>query len=182
MTIDEHAAAQKITQHLIELGHRRIAHISGKPDSTVTAPRIAGYRSALEGAGIAFDETLVCVGNFLASGGSSGMTFLMALTEQPTAVFCANDETAFGAMARLTELGRKIPGDVSIAGFDDIEQSSSSTPPLTTIRQPRFDIGVKAMMLLLDNINGRSDRPQQVQLQTEVVVRESTGEPSSRSA
>jgi LacI family transcriptional regulator, repressor for deo operon, udp, cdd, tsx, nupC, and nupG len=182
VTIDEHAAARSITEHLIGLGHKRIAHISGRPESTVTVLRAAGYRSALEGAGIAFDAALVSEGNFQASGGADGIARFMALAEPPTAVFCANDETAFGAIARLFELGRKVPGDVSIAGFDDIEQSAQSAPPLTTVRQPRFDIGVNAMVLLLDIINSRSDRPLHIEMQTDVVVRQSTAAPRSRSA
>lgn len=182
VTINERAAAEMITHHLIELGHQRIAHITGSPASTATAPRLEGYRNALAKAGIAFDAALVTTGNFLKSGGSCCISKLMALAAAPTAVFCANDETALGAMSRLGELGLRVPGDVSIAGFDDIEQSATSAPPLTTVRQPRFDIGVTAMSLLLDVIGERSSRPQHVELQTEIVLRQSTGRPNSRDA
>ena len=182
VTIDEAAAAEMMTRHLIELGHRRVAHITGSEKSTITALRLQGYRSALDAYGLPFCNDLAVTGNFQVSGGKCAMTKLLALAEPPTAVFCANDETALGALGRATELGLDVPGDISIVGFDDIEQSSQSVPPLTTIRQPRFDIGATAMSLLLDTIGGKARTALHVTLPVELVLRDSSAPPKPRSA
>ena len=182
VTINEAAAAEMMTRHLIELGHRRVAHITGSEMSTIAALRLTGYRNALDAYSLPVCEDLTVTGNFQASGGRAAMTKLLALSEPPTAVFCANDETALGAMALAIELGLDVPGDISITGFDDIEQSSQSAPPLTTIRQPRFDIGATAMSLLLDWIGGKARSALHVTLPVELVLRDSSAPPKLRNA
>lgn len=178
--IDDRGAAALATRHLIKLGHRRIAHISGPEVSGAARLRLLGYRDALAEAGIAHDPQLEVDGNFTPDRGSTATAELMALASPPTAVFCGNDESAYGAMQRLEMLGKRVPQDVSIIGFDDLERSAATLPPLTTIRQPRFEIGTTAMHMLLDTINGKPPAEQHVNLPVELVERQSTQAPSLR--
>jgi LacI family repressor for deo operon, udp, cdd, tsx, nupC, and nupG len=180
VTIDDRAAAAVATRHLVELGHRRIAHILGMEASTVAALRHQGYLDALAEAGIAADPALMVRGNFQHEGGINCASQLMAEATPPTAIFCANDETAIGAILRLKQLGYSVPQDVSIIGFDDIERSAVQSPPLTTIRQPRFEIGTAAMTLLLDTIAGKILRQPHVTLPVELILRSSTAPPRAQ--
>ena len=175
--IDDKAASAKAVQHLLDLGHRRIGHISGLKRYSVTADRIAGYRSALTGAGIAYDPALVEAGDFLITGGEAATQKLMALPDRPTALFCGNDESALGALRQLRALGLRVPEDVSVAGFDDIVNASFAEPPLTTLRQPRHAIGYTAMTVLLDMLAGIADIKQSQTLPVDLIVRASTAPP-----
>jgi len=172
--IDDRAAAAAGVQHLLDLGHRRIGHISGWDRCTVTHDRLVGYRDALRGADIAFDPALVETGEFIFARGEEAAAKLMALPEPPTAIFCANDTSALGALRYLRSRGLAVPGDVSIVGFDDIHLSDQADPPLTTLRQPRFDIGFAAMTLLIDLLTGAPGLAMQQTLPVELVVRGST--------
>ena len=178
--IDDKAASVKATRHLINLGHKRIGHIAGLPRCSVTPVRIAGYRSALKAAGIGFDPRLVETGDFLLASGEAAAQRLMALPEPPTAIFCGNDDSALGAMRHLRSLGLKVPRDVSIVGFDDTHLAATSEPPLTTIRQPRHDIGRSAMTMLLDILAGIPDVATQITLPVDLILRESTAPPRRR--
>ena len=172
--IDDHAAALKAVRHLIALGHRRIGHITGRPVYSVTPDRLAGYRQALEDAGLLFDPCLLVEGNFNYQRGMDAADTLMRLADPPSAIFCANDESALGAMKRLGDLGLSVPRDVSIVGFDDIDAAQRASPPLTTIRQPRFDIGVIAMNMLTDILEGRPLKTRNVVLPADMILRKST--------
>jgi LacI family transcriptional regulator, repressor for deo operon, udp, cdd, tsx, nupC, and nupG len=176
--IDDRAAAMVGVQHLLDLGHRRIGHISGWNRCTVTGDRLAGYRAALRTAGIAYDPALVETGEFIFARGEAAAAKLMALPDPPTALFCANDTSALGALRHLHTLGLMVPRDVSIVGFDDIHLSVQSDPPLTTLHQPRFDIGFAAMTLLIDLLAGAPDLVTQQTLPVELVVRGSTAPPA----
>lgn len=175
--IDDRAAAACGVQHLLDLGHRRIGHVSGWDRCTVTGDRLAGYRAALQLAGIADDPALIETGEFIFARGEAAAAKLMALPEPPTALFCANDTSALGALRYVRSLGLKVPGDVSIVGFDDIHLSVQSDPPLTTLRQPRFDIGFAAMTLLIDLLAAAPDLTTQQTLPVELIVRDSTAPP-----
>ncbi len=177
--IDDKAASAKATQHLLELGHRRIGHISGLPRYSVTPDRIAGYRAALKAAGIAYDPALVEPGDFLMTGGERAAQKIMALPDAPTALFCGNDASAFGALRHLRSLGLRVPEDVSVVGFDDINSASFAEPPLTTLRQPKHAIGYTAMTMLLDVLAGATDIDMQQTLPVELIVRGSTAAPRS---
>ena len=177
--IDDRAAAAKATRHLLDLGHRRIAHISGQPRYSVTPDRIAGYRQAIEAAGLVFDPEFVVPGNFEAPAGEAAARQLMSLKSPPTAIFCGNDLSAIGAMTALRDLGLSVPGDISLVGFDDVREAALTDPPLTTVRQPRFELGFAAMTLLLDILGRAGDLELEQVLPVEMILRESTA-PYSR--
>ena len=175
--IDDQAAALTAVRHLTGLGHRRIGHLLGRTRYSVTPDRFAGYRQGLAEAGIAFDDALIGEGDFNFGRGMDAAGKLMRAPNPPTALFCANDNSALGAMKRLADLELKVPDDVSIVGFDDIDTAASADPPLTTIRQPRFEIGATAMGMLIDILENRPLAETGVVLATEMIVRQSTAPP-----
>jgi LacI family repressor for deo operon, udp, cdd, tsx, nupC, and nupG len=180
--IEDHAAALEAVRYLTALGHRRIGHLMGRRVYSVTPDRLAGYRQALEEAGITFDESLVGEGNFNFERGMDATDRLMRASDPPTALFCANDDSALGAMKRLADLGLRVPDDVSVVGFDDIDAAARTNPPLTTVRQPRLDIGQTAMRMLIDMLEGRPLANREVILPTRLILRESAAAPSGGSA
>jgi LacI family repressor for deo operon, udp, cdd, tsx, nupC, and nupG len=177
--IDDAAAAAAVTQHFISLGHRRIAHVRGGCSSFAAERRVAGYRQALEDAGIAFDDDLLIHGDNSYASGSAAIDALTALQVAPTAVFCADDTMALGALWRCKQRGLSVPGDISIAGIDDIYSASISDPPLTTVRQPRQDIGAAGAEMLIAMLEGRRAMAREIVLPHELVVRSSTAAPHS---
>ena len=148
--IDNVAAAQAAVEHLIALGHRRIAHIAGPLPEVMALHRRDGYRAAMKAAGLDIPEGYEVRGDYLLESGEARAAELFALPEPPTAIFAANDEMAYGAIHALRRLGRDVPGDVSVVGFDDLYLSKAFYPPLTTVSQPRADIGRTAMSQLLN--------------------------------
>lgn len=171
--LDNRAAARELTEHLIALGHRRIAMIKGPRRSPLTRDRVAGYRDALEVAGMAIDDSLLCPGNFSPHAGYEAAGILVSRADRPSAVFCESDEMAIGAIQRIKQAGLRVPDDISVAGFDDIAFASYSDPPLTTIAQPAETFGAEAVSRLLDVLEGRAT-PQQTILPHKLVVRGST--------
>jgi LacI family repressor for deo operon, udp, cdd, tsx, nupC, and nupG len=172
--IDNEAAAAGMVRHLIGLGHRRIAHITGPLDQVIARDRLAGWRSALRAAGLSAAQELVAEGDFRLGSGIAAAKRLLGLRPRPTAIFASNDESAIGAIQAIHEAGLAVPRDISVAGFDDILFAAASYPPLTTIRQPRHDLGEQAMILLHGLLDGGTDRPTRIVLPTELVQREST--------
>ena len=164
-------------EHLVELGHRRIAIITGFLDVSSAQERLEAYRSSLVQLDIPLDEDLIHDGDFLASGGAEGTHALLDLDDPPTAIFCSSDMTAFGALQAARERGLRVPEDLSIVGFDDIPEASYVTPPLTTVRQPMLDMGRMSGELLMDSIAGSAIPMSTVELPTELIVRESTAPP-----
>jgi LacI family transcriptional regulator, repressor for deo operon, udp, cdd, tsx, nupC, and nupG len=158
---------------------RRIGHLMGRARYSVTPDRFAGYRQALEEAQIPFDAALVGEGDFNFGRGMDATDLLMRIPEPPTALFCANDDSALGAMKRLADLGFKVPQDISVVGFDDIETAQTADPPLTTIRQPRFALGLTAMRMLIDILAGRRLERRGVVLPTEMILRDSAAKAKS---
>jgi len=173
--LDNRAAAAAMTRHLIELGHKRIALVKGPARSPLTRDRIAGYRDALTEAGIVFDEQLLVAGDFSLKAGFDAAAQLLKLAERPTAIFCENDEMAIGAMQCLKQAGLRIPEDISVAGFDDINFAEYSDPPLSTIAQPAEEFGRTAVSLLIDVLQGRVTKAAKVILPFDLVIRKSTG-------
>jgi LacI family transcriptional regulator len=172
LAVDDVEGARLATQHLIELGHRNIAFISGPRDHPDALARFKGYRAALDQAGIAFAPNLVAPGNFLEDGGRSAGQRLLDLGEPFTAVVCANDQTAFGLQLALFHRGLRVPDDVSVVGFDDLAASAYFLPPLTTVRQPVFEMGelsAQALLLMLESRMPSLHAPR-----VTLVVREST--------
>ena len=146
--IDNVAAAEELTRYLIGLGHRRFGFIAGEPDSPMMDDREIGFRNALAERGIAVTPELMVHGDLIVSGGRRAMRHLMSLSAPPTAIVCANDEMAIGAMGEARAIGVAIPDDVSIVGFDDIRYAEAMNPPLTTVAQPAEEIGERCFRRL----------------------------------
>lgn len=173
--IDNVAAAADAVRHLIALGHRRIAHITGPIPEVLSVDRHQGYLQALDEAGITVDPRLTARGDFTIDSGHLACRSLYNLKSPPTAVFCSNDEMAMGAINELRSLKRSVPEQVSVVGFDDIVFAEAFYPSLTTIHQPRQDMGKTAMSLLGDLLAGRPISSDPIMMPTELRVRESTG-------
>jgi LacI family transcriptional regulator len=172
--IDNVAGGYLVTRHLLDLGHRRIGYIGGPPHLSPVPDRSAGYRRALQEAGLPVDEQLVVDGNFRDVGGYNGAQVLLALAEPPTAIFAGNDLMAIGALAAAREAGIAVPDDLSIAGFDDIHLAGYINPPLTTLAQPKYELGVIAAQLLFERLAQPGLPPQRRLLEAQLVVRHST--------
>ncbi|TMV90651.1 LacI family transcriptional regulator [Thioclava sp. BHET1] len=157
--IDNPGWATRATAHLIAQGHRRIAHLCGPMTRIISPERREGYRRALATAGIAHDPRLEVPGDFSFESGREAVRQLLSLPEPPTAIFCANDESALGAIRAVQQAGLSVPGDISIIGFDDTKLAQFSDPPLTTVRQPRQQMGAAAADLVIGLIeNGPAQR------------------------
>lgn len=177
--IDNARGGWLATQHLIDLGHQRIGCVSGPSDITLSAERITGYRLALEQAGLPLDETLIVKGDFQYESGYQAAQQFLARPQPPSAIFACNDLMAVGAMNSVAKLGWHVPAQLSIIGFDDIRLASFVNPPLTTIAQPKYEMGTLATTMLLERI-GRPDMPLgRKLLDTHLIVRESTAPPST---
>ncbi len=179
--VDNMAGARGAVEHLIALGHRRIACITNAPlVYTAAQERLTGYRAALSGAGLPIDEALIAEAAFDAQSGHATMARLLAATTFDAA-FVASDVVALGAIGALRAKGLRIPDDVSIVGFDDIPLAAYFDPPLTTVRLPAFELGHAAGRALLDRIADRAV-PARTLLPTELIVRASTAPSSTASA
>ena len=168
-----------VANHLIELGHRRIAYLGDQFGYQSDAERFAGYRQALGHAGLPFRPEFVVHGDGKPEEAMQAMERLLALPEPPTAVCCYNDMTALGAMRTIHLRGLRIPQDISVAGFDDLFLASYTQPRLTTVHQPMHKMGLLAMESLFRLMSGE-ESPIRIKVDAELVVRESTGKPSAR--
>ena len=174
---DNEAAAHAVTRHLLDIGHRRIAVISGTlADNDRAAGRIAGIRSALAERGLSLDPSHLVECPFGLEEGRQAFRQAMALRPRPTAVICGSEPFAYGAIFESEALGLKVPRDVSVTGFDDMWLASHITPALTTVRTPREAMGLLAGRYLLAVLAGREPVPPRP-LDFELVVRESTAPP-----
>jgi DNA-binding LacI/PurR family transcriptional regulator len=176
--VDEVTGGRLATEHLLGLGHRRIAIIHGPVVRSTGAERLQGYLDALRAAGLQPDPALIREGNFKQESGRELARQLLALTPRPTALFCTNNLMTVGALQTLGEQGVRMPADLSLIGYDDMEWWTLTHPPLTTVGQPVYELGREAMRLLLAQIAapGRR-RPQRVALKPELLVRASCGPP-----
>lgn len=169
------------TEHLLSLGHRRIAFIKRPSSSATSAQRVTGYRQALEEAGLAFDPALVIESEAGQMGGYQAMQLLLALAEPPTAVFTHNDVLALGAMHAIRQAGLAIPGDMSVIGYDDIASSAYLAPPLTTVKFPKEAMGCRAAEIILQLARAKQNLPPRaLRLSPELIVRDSTASPPTR--
>ncbi len=173
--IDNLNSAKTMVRHLLKLGHKRIAFIKGEPASSASADRYKGYILALKEAGIIYSKNLVKTGYLKYEGGYQAIQSLLASSSPPTAIFCANDMMALGALDACKDKGIKVPQDVAIVGFDDIWLASLKGIELTTIRQPRYLMGVNAVDLLIERITGKRDKIKRLILPSELVVRKTCG-------
>jgi len=175
--IDNVAGGCVATRHLLDLGHRRIGYIGGPPHLSPVPGRGAGYLRALEEVGIPIDDRLIVAGSFQDVGGYEGTQSLLALPDRPTAIFAGNDLMAIGALAAARDANIAVPAELSIVGFDDIHLAGYINPPLTTIAQPKYELGVIAAELLLARLSDPDLPPQRRLLQAHLVVRHSTAAP-----
>lgn len=171
LNFDDFGGARSATEHLIELGHRAIAFIAGDADHPDANERLRGYRAALKAADIAYDPALVVSGAYQESSGVLAVEQLLRSRQPFTAIFASNDQMAIGASLALQKRSLRVPWDVSLVGFDDLPISMYAMPPLTTIRQPAYDIGRKAAAAMLEMIAGRP--PSVTVPAPELVARES---------
>ncbi|MEU7531903.1 LacI family DNA-binding transcriptional regulator [Saccharothrix sp. NPDC042600] len=166
------------TRHLLELGHRRIATITGSPRMLSARARLDGYRAALDTAGVPVDPALIRQGEFQIADGRRHTRDLLRLPDPPTAVVACNDGTALGAYQAAHEAGRRIPEDLSVVGFDDLPSSREMIPPLTTVRQPLREMAAAATEVIVALSQGEPPRQHRLVLATDLVVRASTAPPA----
>ena len=167
--VDNVGGATAATRHLLELGRKRIATIAGPPDMIGGIDRLTGYRAALRGTQ---NRSHLAIGEFTRESGAVAMRQLLEDDPRLDAVFAASDLMADGALRTLRQAGRRVPDDVAVVGFDDIEAARYTEPPLTTVRQPIVEIGVEMARLIL-RLSAGEDGCQSVVLPTELVIRES---------
>jgi DNA-binding LacI/PurR family transcriptional regulator len=177
VSVDNQHGGCLATRHLIDLGHRRIAYVTGPADHSDDLDRLAGYRDALQLAGLLFDPLLVIPGTGRADGGEAALPHLMSRQDRPTAAFCYNDMTAIGLISAARRAGLAVPADLAVVGFDDIAFASYVSPSLTTIAQPIPDMGKRAMGMVLDLIlgsHGARGEIANILVRGELVVRDSS--------
>ncbi len=161
-------------EHLLSLGHRRIAMLTGRADLQSARLREEGYRQALTAAGVPVDEDLVQAGDYDPEVSSASALRLLKSEHPPTAIFAANDISAIATVSTATSLGLRVPADLSVVGFDNVPESALNSPPLTTIHQPIREMGASAIELLIRLIHGEPADPTHLTLATSLVVRQST--------
>ncbi|MET8867333.1 LacI family DNA-binding transcriptional regulator [Nonomuraea sp. NPDC004580] len=171
--------ATAVVEHLLGLGHRRIAFIAGRAELAASWSREEGYRKALARAGVPADPSLVAQGDFNPDSAAPLARALLERPDRPTAIFAANDGMALKALEVAKELGLSVPGDLSIAGFDDIPESALAQPGLTTVDQSVYRLGLEAARMLKALVRGGWDGPAQIVLPTRLIVRGSTAPPRS---
>jgi len=162
------------TRHLIELGHRRIAAITGPEDMMCSLARLDGYRSAMNSAGLPIDEQLLAFGNFQVDGGRDRARVLLAMDDRPTAIFAGSDLQALGVLDAARSLGLHVPGDLSVVGYDDLQLAQWSSPALTTVHQPLTQMAEEAARLVIRMSEEELESIPRMDLATRLVVREST--------
>ena len=167
-------------EYLIGLGHRRIAFIQGTAGTPSSVKRMAGFLDALNAAGLGADDKLIIPGDYTRVGGRKAMIELLNRPNPPTAVVCANDLSALGALEEAQLRGHKVPQSISIVGFDDIDEAAVASPPLTTIRLPPHEIGIVAAEKLIERLKGREESFSSF-IKGELIVRQSTAEPAEPS-
>jgi len=164
------------THHLIELGHTCIACIAGPSTITPSAERMTGYQQALEQSGLSYNEHLIIRGDYHAQSGMEITHAILKMNPRPTAIFALNDLMALGALRAAAEAGYSIPRDLAVVGYDDLELARFTNPPLTTIAQPKKEIGAQAVNLLVDRMSHWSRPPSRLVLAPQLIIRRSTKE------
>lgn len=171
---DNLTGARQAVEHMVQLGHRRIAYIANRRSHRSNLDRLTSYQQVLEAQRIPVDEDLIIEGDGTLGGGNAAVQALRSRTRPPTAVFCFNDMTAFGVLSALRQAKTRVPEEMSVVGFDDVEFAAHCYPPLTTVRQQTDLMGQRLMHMLLALIRGQEDVEPEV-LPSELIIRESTG-------
>lgn len=174
--IDDVKCAMQITEHLIENGYKRIAHLSGPRNVSIGKERLSGYKKALSNNNIKYDKRLVIKAGFHETGGYKAMLKLLELEDglKPDAIVAVNDPAAFGAMKAIKEHKLKVPRDIAIVGFSDDIRADLIPVPLTTVRQPAYEVGKKAAEKLIRHIENKSEPIEDIVIETEIVIRKSS--------
>ena len=175
--VDNPRAMRLISEHLVSLGHRRIGLVSGPLDKASGYERYEGLRSALEDLGVELEDSLVRFGDFRTAGGREKTRELLGLSHPPTALVAANNQMTLGALLAVREKGLRIPADISVVGFDDPEWAPLVHPPLTTLAQPTYEMGVGAVRMLLERMEGLDGASRMTLLEPWLEIRESTSSP-----
>ncbi len=178
IVVDDFAGGFRVTQHLIDQGYKRIAHLAGTQNLMTYFDRKNGYIEALSKNGISYDESLVIVTSLTSEEGVTAVQQLMELPNPPDAIFCGNDTTALSVMIYLRDKGVRIPQDFGIVGFSNEPFSKVVSPSISTIAQPGFKMGQKAAELIIKEIETKERNPQTIVLPTELIVRESSSKKS----
>jgi LacI family transcriptional regulator len=176
---DSFGGARHATTYLVELGHRRIAYVAGRPDLRSSNLRDAGYRRALSEAGIPFDPSLIAVGRYEHDTVREVALPLLSRPDRPTAVFAANDISAIAVIEVAVELGLDVPRDLSVIGFDDVPEASQFSPALTTVHQPMQSLGAAGAELLVALMGGETPERTHLRLPTRLVRRATTAPPAA---
>lgn len=180
VTVANVSGAYHAVEHLVRLGHTRIAMISGPLHLTNAQDRLKGFRKALKAARITVQSEYLKETAFSKAGGHSSAMELLRMSPAPTAIFAGNDLIALGVLQAIRECGLHCPQDVSLVGFDDLDIASMTNPPLFTVYQPGYELGATAMRLLLDRVADWAAPPRQVVLPTELRMRESVAPPPAK--
>ncbi|WP_342113487.1 substrate-binding domain-containing protein [Pseudoduganella sp. OTU4001] len=184
VSIDDYQAAYTMTRHLVSLGHQRIGFIIGHPNQTASARRKAGYRDAMKDAGLEVPDEPMVQGLFTYRSGLDAADQLLNLAQRPTAVFASNDDMAAATVAIAHRMGLDVPGDLTVAGFDDTALATTIWPELTTIRQPIASMAETALKLLVQDIASQRDgsrgAPAHQVLEASLIRRQSDAAPRAR--
>ncbi len=181
---DDEQGARQVVRYLISQGHRRLAYLGNALSGLTNQHRLSGYRIEMESAGLPVCQNWIFNGpDGRPEGGYAGARYFLDLPERPSAIVCFNDMMAIGLARGLQEAGLRIPQDISVTGFDDIDLAAYLTPPLTTYNQPRYELGVEAARLMLRLLSvGPGDplpQPEHIYLQGKLVIRDSTSQPAT---
>lgn len=176
VVVDDYKGAFDVVAHLIKSGYKRIAHLAGPKNLSISRFRLKGYKDALRQGNLPYNDSMVVHGGLDDTDGIVGVQKLLNLATMPDAIFAVNDPVATGAFVMIKEHGMKIPQDVALAGFSNTHMTSLLDPPLTTVEQPSYEIGKSAAQLLVEQINGNHEQfvPKFIVLKTQLVVRGST--------
>lgn len=173
--MDNAAAGRIVAKHLVELGHCAIAFVGGMEATSTNSARLAGFRTELDVLGVGLPDEYVVHREFTRSSGYELTQRLLALPTRPTALFCADDLIALGAMDAILDAGLRLPEDVAVIGVDDVQAASLRQVALTTVRQPVAEMGRRAVQLLLERISGQEDEPIEIVLRPRLIVRRTSG-------
>ncbi len=176
VVVDDYKGAFDVVEHLIKAGYKRIAHLAGPKNLSISKFRLKGYMDALQQGNLPFNDSMVVYGGLDDTDGIVGFQKLLNLETLPDAIFAVNDPVATGAFVMIKEHGMKIPDDIALAGFSNTYMTSLLDPPLTTVEQPSYEIGKTAAQLLMEQINSNDENfvPKFIVLKTHLIVRGST--------
>jgi len=174
VTVNDRGGFERLVTHLAEKGHQRIAYIGAPPNLMIQIERLAGYKNGLEIAGLSYNKNLVLEGDLTEEGGYQAAKSLLVLAKTPTAILGCNDLTAIGALKAAQEAGLSVGKDLAIAGYDGIQETASTNPPLTTLRQPTYEIARRLAVMLISITKANMLNEPHVVVEPDLILRAST--------